>query len=61
MILTKILVFILVMCILNVIKEGFRFYAAFNSENGHYDSSVTRTVLLFSSISYIVTIIFCGF
>ncbi len=60
MIVTKILIFILMMAILNVLKEAFRFYVAFSSQQ-KYESSVLRSVITMLSIAYILTIIFCGF
>lgn len=57
---TKIIVFILIVCILNVLKEGFRLGVSFY-KNEEYKSSETRTLLTWMSISYILTIIFCGF
>jgi hypothetical protein len=59
MIKSMILCFILVMAILNLIKEGFRFYTALVNEN-KYESNNVRTILTFSSIAYIITIIFFG-
>lgn len=57
---TKILVFILIVCILNVVKESFRFGVSFY-KNEEYKSSEIRTLFTWMSISYILTIIFCGF
>jgi hypothetical protein len=54
-----ILCFFLILCILNVIKEIWRFVVAFRSEE-RYDSSDKRTLLTFSSIAYIITIIIFG-
>ena len=59
MIKSMILCFILIMAVLNLIKEGFRFYTALRNEN-KYESSNLRTLLTFSSIAYIITIIFFG-
>mgnify|MGYP006916024475 CR=1 FL=1 len=56
---TKILFFVLIMCILNLIKEGFRFGICF-SKNEKYESDIKRTLFTWASISYILTIIFCG-
>ena len=56
---TKLLVFVLFMCILNVLKEGFRLWMCF-SRDEKYDSDVKRTIFTLASISYILTIIFCG-
>lgn len=59
MIKSMILCFILVMAILNLFKEGFRFYSALKNET-KYESNNVRTILTFSSIAYIITIIFFG-
>jgi len=59
MIKSMILCFILVMAILNLLKEGFRFYTALKNED-KYESNNVRTILTFSSIAYIITIIFFG-
>ena len=59
MIKSMILCFVLVMAILNIIKEGYRFYSALKNEE-KYESDTTRTILTFSSIAYIITIIFFG-
>lgn len=56
---SMILCFILVMAILNLIKEGYRFFSAFSGEK-KYESGIARTVLTFASIAYIITIIFFG-
>ena len=56
---SMILCFILVMAILNLIKEGYRFYTALSKED-KYESDNVRTILTFSSIAYIITIIFFG-
>ena len=56
MIKSMILCFVLVMAILNIIKEGYRFYSALKNEE-KYESDTTRTILTFSSIAYIITII----
>ena len=47
------------MAILNLFKEGFRFYSALKNET-KYESNNVRTILTFSSIAYIITIIFFG-
>ena len=47
------------MAILNLIKEGYRFYTALSKED-KYESDNVRTILTFSSIAYIITIIFFG-
>lgn len=54
-----ILCFILVLAILNLIKEGYRFYQAMSKEE-KYESSDLRTAGTFVSIAYIITIIFFG-
>lgn len=59
MIKSMILCFFLILCILNVIKEIWRFVVAFRSEE-RYDSSDKRTLLTFSSLAYIITIIIFG-
>ena len=59
MIKSMILCFILVMAILNLLKEGFRLYTALKNED-KYESNNVRTILTFSSIAYIITIIFFG-
>lgn len=60
MFLTKILIFILIMCILNLLREVFRFGFCF-AKNEKYESGTVRTLFTWASISYIMTIIFCGF
>ena len=59
MIKSMILCFILVLAILNLFKEGYRFYIALRKED-KYESDNVRTILTFSSIAYIITIIFFG-
>ena len=59
MVKSMILCFILVMAILNLFKEGYRFYIALRKED-KYESDNVRTILTFSSIAYIITIIFFG-
>ena len=59
MFLTKVLVFILIMCILNLCREVFRFGYCF-AANEKYESNIVRTLFSWASISYILTIIFCG-
>ncbi len=59
MVKSMILCFVLVMAILNIIKEGYRLYSALKNEE-KYESDTTRTILTFSSIAYIITIIFFG-
>ncbi len=55
---TKILLFILVFSILNVIRECFKFYLAIKNEEPNMTDG--RLVGLGLSISYIITIIFTG-
>lgn len=52
------LVFILVLAILNCCREAFRFFLAFFSENGRYESNEIRTWGTFVSISLIISIIY---
>lgn len=59
MVKSMVLCFILIMAILNLIKEGYRFYTALRNEE-KYDSGLTRTLFTFASISYIITVIFFG-
>lgn len=59
MVKSMILCFILVMAILNILKEGYRVFVALKNEE-KYESSNLRTVLTFSSLAYIITIIFFG-
>ena len=59
MIATKITLFVLVMCILNLVKEGFSVYSAYKNER-KYESSPIRNVLTMASLSFIITIIVCG-
>lgn len=56
---TKICIFILVMAILNLIREGFRFGTSFYMSEP-YETSITRTLFTWASISYIVTLIITG-
>ena len=56
---SMILCFILVMSILNLIKEGWRFYTSFKEEK-KYESGTVRTILTFASIAFIITIICFG-
>lgn len=56
---TKLLVFILIMCILNIFKEAIRFGVCFY-RNEQYESDLKRTALTWASISYILTILICG-
>lgn len=59
MVKSMILCFILVLAILNLFKEGYRFYIALRKED-KYESDNVRTILTFSSIAYVITIIFFG-
>lgn len=59
MFISMILCFILVLAILNLLKEGYRFYQAMSKEE-KYESSDLRTAGTFVSIAYIITIIFFG-
>lgn len=59
MIKSMILCFVLVLSILNLLKEIWRFYSAFRKEE-KYETSNYRTLLTFSTISYIITIIIFG-
>jgi hypothetical protein len=59
MVKSMILCFVLVLAILNLIKEGYRLYVAFKNEE-KYQSNDFRTVLTFFSIAYVITIIFFG-
>ena len=56
----RIFVFVLIMCILNILRETFRFSMCF-AKNEKYESGITRTLFLWASIAYIITIIFYGF
>lgn len=55
-----ILCFILVMSVLNLIKEGWRFANSYRNEQ-KYVSSNKRTALTFASIASIITILIFGF
>ena len=56
----EILCFILILAILNIIREGVRMYMAWrNGEN--YKSGNWRTFGTLASIAYVITIIFCWF
>lgn len=54
-----ILCFFLMLCILNIIKEVWRFVVAYRNEE-RYESTDKRTLLTFSCIAYIITIIIFG-
>lgn len=56
---TKILVFILFMGIINVLKEGTLFGIALNREE-KFDITNNRLLSLWISVAYILTIIFTG-
>ena len=56
---SMILCFILVMAILNLIKEIVRFIMAYLKEE-KYESTTLRTLGTFASIAYIITIICFG-
>jgi ABC-type sulfate transport system permease component len=60
MILNMILCFILIMSVLNLIKEGWRFANSYRNEQ-KYLSSNKRTALTFASIASIITILIFGF
>lgn len=55
---TKILLFILIFAILNVIREGFKFWQALKNEEPNMTN--WRLVGLAASIAYILTIIITG-
>lgn len=57
--LAKITVFILIICILNLIKETIRFCVSF-ARNEKYESSDLRTMCTWASIAYTLTIIIYG-
>ena len=59
MIKSMILCFVLVLAILNILKEAYRLYIAFQNEE-QYESSDLRTVGTYLSIAYIITIIIFG-
>lgn len=59
-IIEKILFFLLVMSILEVLKEGFAFAVAWIRDK-QMEITDKRLILLASAISYIFTIIFTGF
>ena len=60
MITVKILTFILIMCILNVIKECISLSIAYKQEK-KYETSTLNNIMTMVSLSYIITIIICGF
>lgn len=60
MITVKILTFLLIMCILNVIKEGISIAIAYKQEKP-YNTSTLNNIMTMVSLSYIITIIICGF
>ncbi len=55
---TKILLFILIFAVLNVIREGFKFWQALKKEEPNMTN--WRLVGLAASIAYILTIIITG-
>lgn len=57
--LTKIMVFVLIMCIINVIKEAIRFVVAYRTEKP-YETTKLNSVFTIASLSYILTLIICG-
>lgn len=59
MITIKITIFILVMCVLNLVKECFSVYSAYRNEK-KYEATTLRNVLTMASIAFIITIIVCG-
>lgn len=59
MLTTKITLFILVMCILNIIKEGLSVYSAYRNER-KYESTTLRSILTMASLSFIITVIIFG-
>lgn len=48
------------MCILNVIKECISFAIAYKQEK-KYETSTLNNIMTMVSLSYIITIIICGF
>lgn len=60
MITVKILTFVLIMCVLNLIKEGIAVAIAYRQDRP-YESSKLNNVVTMASIAFILTIIFCGF
>ena len=56
---SKILVFLFIFSILNVIREGFKFYVGVKNED--YETTPLRRIGLGVSISYILTILITGF
>lgn len=59
-VITKIMVFVLVFAILNIVREIGTFYQCYKKLE-KYEVSNTRLFGLWASISYIMTIIFTGF
>ena len=53
------LCFLLVMGVLHLVREGWRFAESFRHDR-KYESDWKRTLATFASISYIITIIFYG-
>jgi hypothetical protein len=60
LLLTKIIIFAMCFCILNLIREAYTFYQCF-SKMEEYKISNGRMLALWVSISFILTIIFTGF
>lgn len=58
--LLKLSVFLLVLSILEVLREGIRFAVAFGQRK-QFEISTVRTAMLWTALSYIITVIFCGF
>lgn len=56
---SKLMLFILFLCIFNVIREAFVFYMCFRYSR-EYKLSSKRTLGLWASLSYILTVIFMG-
>ena len=59
-ILTKILIFMVCFCSLNILRECYVFYQCYNKME-KYDISDKRMFGLWASVSFILTIIFTGF
>lgn len=57
--LTKIFVFFFIFSILNLIREGIKFYAGI--KNGEYETTTWRRIGVGASISYIITLLITGF
>lgn len=59
-IVTKILVFLFVFALLDVVKEALILLASYMTDR-KFEITTTRQILLGASLSYIFTIIFTGF